>query len=189
MKNSMLPSPPAIDDGNIWTSVHPSDATNAAMSSQTCWCTMALRMMPRLECFRAASNCGFINASRCIGAAASDSATGSTAFNEMKLTSMTTMSGRIGRRLPSNPRMSVSSMETTFGWLQHRFVIGHDQARFDRRLRPGPAFEQTALDQQQVRALAVRGHVAVAARQVQFDARACAEACRPAAMRTQLSNA
>jgi len=43
-------------------------------------------MMPRLECFRGASNCGFINARRCIGAAASDSATGSTAFSEMKLT-------------------------------------------------------------------------------------------------------
>ena len=57
--------------------------------------------MPRLECFRGASNCGLIRASRCIGAAASDSATGSTAFSEMKLTSMTTMSGRCGRRLPS----------------------------------------------------------------------------------------
>src|SRR5215210_422078 len=76
---------------------------------------MALRMMPRLECFRAASNCGFINASRCIGDAASDSATGSTALSEMKLTSMTTMSGRIGRRLPSKSRMSVSSMDTTLG--------------------------------------------------------------------------
>ena len=57
--------------------------------------------MPRLECFRAASNCGLISASRCIGAAASDSAAGSTAFSEMKLTSITTTSGRCGSRLPS----------------------------------------------------------------------------------------
>ena len=73
-------------------------------------------MMPRLECFRGASNCGLISASRCIGAAASDSATGSTAFSEMKLTSMTTMSGRIGSRLPSKLRISVSSIETILGW-------------------------------------------------------------------------
>ena len=72
--------------------------------------------MPRLECFRGASNCGLISASRCIGAAASDSATGSTAFSEMKLTSMTTTSGRIGSRLPSNLRISVSSIETILGW-------------------------------------------------------------------------
>ena len=53
---------------------------------------------------RRASNCGLISASRCIGAAASDSATGSTAFSEMKLTSITTTSGRAGRRLPSKLR-------------------------------------------------------------------------------------
>ena len=29
MKNSILPSPPAIDDGNTWMSVHPSEAANA----------------------------------------------------------------------------------------------------------------------------------------------------------------
>ena len=29
MKNSILPSPPVIDDGNTWMSVHPSDAANA----------------------------------------------------------------------------------------------------------------------------------------------------------------
>jgi len=40
-----------------------------------------------------------VSASRCIGAAASDSATGSTAFSEMKLTSMTTTSGRAGKPL------------------------------------------------------------------------------------------
>ena len=73
-------------------------------------------MMPRLECFRGASNCGLISASRCIGAAASDNATGSTALSEMKLTSITTISGRIGRRLPSKLRISVSSIETILGW-------------------------------------------------------------------------
>ena len=72
-------------------------------------------MMPCLECFRSASNCGLISAKRCIGAAASDSATGSTALNEMKLTSMTTISGRAGSRLPSNFRMSVSSIDTILG--------------------------------------------------------------------------
>ena len=50
-----------------------------------------------------------------MGAAASDSATGSTAFNEMKLTSMTTISGRAGRRRPSKVRMSVSSIDTILG--------------------------------------------------------------------------
>jgi len=50
-----------------------------------------------------------------MGAAASESATGSTALSEMKLTSMTTMSGRAGKRLPSSERMSVSSMETILG--------------------------------------------------------------------------
>ena len=84
MKNSILPSPPVIEDGNTWMPVHPSEAANAAMSSQISWCTIALRMMPRLECFRGASNWGFINASNCIGAAARDSATGSTVFSEMK---------------------------------------------------------------------------------------------------------
>ena len=34
MKNSTLPSPPVIDDGNTWMSVHPSEAANAVMSSQ-----------------------------------------------------------------------------------------------------------------------------------------------------------
>ena len=43
----MLPSPPFIDDGNSWMSVHPSEAANAAISSQIPWCTIALRMMPR----------------------------------------------------------------------------------------------------------------------------------------------
>ena len=196
-------------------------------------------MMPRLECFRGASNCGFINASRCIGAAASDSATGSTAFSEMKLTSMTTTSGRIGSRLPSKfadigllhrndlgmaaqrgmqllapdvdgKHQAGAVGEQHFGEaagrgadvetdvildldrillqrarqldaaardkgmrglrLQHgiggnglgrlrdRLVVGGDEARFDRGLRPRPAFEQAALDQQQIRALAGRGH-------------------------------
>lgn len=96
----MLPSPPGIDDGNTWMSVQPSEAAKAAISSQISWCTIALRMTPRLECLRAASNCGLISASRCIGAAASDSATGSTSLSEMKLTSITTMSGRAGSRLP-----------------------------------------------------------------------------------------
>ena len=96
-------------------SVQPSDVANAEISSQISWCTIALLMMPCLECFRSASNCGLISASRCIGAAASDSATGSTAFNEMKLTSMTTISGRAGSRLPSKLRMSVSSIDTILG--------------------------------------------------------------------------
>ena len=33
-KNSMLPSPPVIEDGNTWMSVQPCEAANAAMSSQ-----------------------------------------------------------------------------------------------------------------------------------------------------------
>ena len=33
-KNSMLPSPPVIDDGNTWISVQPSDVAKAAMLSQ-----------------------------------------------------------------------------------------------------------------------------------------------------------
>ena len=33
-KNSILPSPPVMDDGKTWMSVQPSDAANAAMSSQ-----------------------------------------------------------------------------------------------------------------------------------------------------------
>src|SRR5438105_2218534 len=40
------------------------------------------------------------------------------------------------------------------GWLQNRLVTGHNQAGLDRRLRPCPALEQAAFDQQQVRALA-----------------------------------
>jgi hypothetical protein len=31
MKNSILPSPPVIDDGNTWISVQPSEAANAVM--------------------------------------------------------------------------------------------------------------------------------------------------------------
>src|SRR5258705_12358487 len=75
------------------------------------------------------------------------------------------------------------------GWLHDLLVIGRDETGFDRRLRPGPAFEHAALDQQCVRALAGRGHAALALCHVQLEARAGAEAIRPAAMRAQLSNA
>jgi len=83
-----------IDDGNIWMSLKSERCCETCdVLADLLMHHQRLRMMPRLECFRCASNCGFINASRCIGAAASDSATGSTAFREIKLTSMTTMSG------------------------------------------------------------------------------------------------
>ena len=42
--------------------------------------------------------------------------------------------------------------------LQDRLVIGGDKAGFDRGLRPRTAFEQAALDQQQIGALAGGGH-------------------------------
>src|SRR5260370_39283507 len=75
------------------------------------------------------------------------------------------------------------------GRLNALLVIGRDETRFDCRLRPGPAFEQAALDQQCVRALAGRGHAPRALCHVQLEARAGAEAVRSAAMRTQPSNA
>src|ERR1700678_4536461 len=45
------------------------------------------------------------------------------------------------------------------GGFQHRSVVGDDQTGFDRGLGAGPAFEQPALDQQQVRALAGKTQV------------------------------
>ena len=75
------------------------------------------------------------------------------------------------------------------GWLHDQPVVGRDEARFDRGLRPRSALEQAALDQQHVRALAGRGHAPVAPGQVQLFARVRATACRPAAIRTQVSNA
>ena len=75
------------------------------------------------------------------------------------------------------------------GWLHDQPVVGHDEARFDGGLRPRSALEQAPLDQQHVRALAGRGHSPVAPGQVQLFAPACVEASRPAAMRTQVSNA
>ena len=77
----------------------------------------------------------------------------------------------------------------SLGRLQHRPVIGHDQARFDRGLRARPAFEQPALDQQQVRALAGTGSAWFALGQVQPDAGARVMASRSAAIRTQVSKA
>ena len=61
------------------------------------------------------------------------------------------------------------------GGLQHRLAVGDDEASLDRSLGAGPAFEQSALDQQQVRALA-RGRIAVVPGQVQSDVGAGAEA-------------
>src|SRR5439155_17787573 len=75
------------------------------------------------------------------------------------------------------------------GRLHDPLVIGRDETRFDRGLRPGPGFEQAALDQQCVRALAGRGHAPLALCEVQLEARAGADTIRSAAMRTQLSNA
>ena len=192
-------------------------------------------MMPRLECFRGASNCGLISASRCIGAAASDSATGSTAFSEMKLTSIDDdirphrqplaleaadigffhrndfrvavqrrmqlavpdidgkhQAGAVGEQHLGKTAGGCADIEAdvildldrivlqrarqldaaarhegmrrlrlqhgvdrnALGWFQDRLVIGGDEARLDRGLRAGAAFEQAALDQQHVRALA-----------------------------------
>ena len=254
-----------IGDGNTWMSVHPSEAAKAAISSQTSWCTAASRMIPRLECLRVASNCGLISARRCIGAAASDNATGSTALSEMKLTSMTTMSGRAGSRLPSSdadvglfhgndfgmivqgrvqlPASDVdrehnagavgeqdfreaagrgADVETDvildvdrvllerareldaaardkgmgrlrlqdgvgsdrLGSLQNLLVIGRDETGFDRRARASPAFEQSALDQQQIDAFAGRGHF-----DNSFGLSVSWTPSCPAASRTQVSNA
>ena len=49
----------------------------------------------------------------------------------------------------------------SLGGFQDLLVIGRDEAGFDRGLGPRPAFEQAALDQQQVRALAGRGQLAL----------------------------
>ena len=46
-------------------------------------------------------------------------------------------------------------------WFRHLLVIGSDEAGLDRRARPCPAFEQAALDQQYILALAGRGHQAL----------------------------
>src|SRR5258705_1923262 len=86
-------------------------------------------------------------------------------------------------------RMQHGVRVDALGRLHALLVIGRDETRFDCRLRPGPAFEQAALDQQCVRALAGRGHAPLALCHVQLEARAGAEAVRSAAMRTQLSNA
>ena len=87
-------------------------------------------------------------------------------------------------------RLQYGVRGNAFGWLENRFVIRGDEARFDRGLCPGPAFEQAAIDQQQIGALAGRAHVAVGAGQGQFDAGARAGAARrPAAMRTHVSKA
>src|SRR6202158_3472799 len=75
------------------------------------------------------------------------------------------------------------------GWLHDLLVIGDNEACLNRGLGSGPAVERAAFDQQYVRAFAGRGHAAVALGQVQLEARAGAEAIRPAAMRTTLSNA
>ena len=63
------------------------------------------------------------------------------------------------------------------GGFHDRLVVGGDEAGLDRGLGPRPAFEQAALDQQQVRAFA-RGRIAVVPGQVQPDAGAGAEASR-----------
>ena len=42
--------------------------------------------------------------------------------------------------------------------LGDRLAVGGDEAGLDRRLRPRPAFEQAALDQQEIGAFAGRGH-------------------------------
>ena len=44
-----------------------------------------------------------------------------------------------------------------FGWFRDRPAISGDEARFNRGLRAGAAFEQAALDQQYIRALARGG--------------------------------
>jgi hypothetical protein len=44
-----------------------------------------------------------------------------------------------------------------FGRLEYRFAVRSDKARFDRGLCPRTAFEQAALDQQDIRALAGGG--------------------------------
>ena len=212
---------------------------------------------------RAASNCGLISASRCIGAAASDNATGSTAFSEMKLTSMTTMSGRAGKPLAleradiglfhgndfgmiaqGGMQLPVPDVDREYhagavgeqdfreaagrgadveadvildidrillqrareldaaardegmrrlrlqhrvggdrlGSLQHLFVVGRNEAGLDRGARASPAFEQPALDQQQIDALREDGMGAQSKDQE-------AEVSRAAAMATQASNA
>ncbi len=75
------------------------------------------------------------------------------------------------------------------GWLHDLLVIGRDETCFDRGLRPCPAFEQTALDQQQVRAFAGGGFAAAFLRQVQLDAGKAGDAAKcSAASLTQASN-
>jgi hypothetical protein len=44
-----------------------------------------------------------------------------------------------------------------FGWFRDRPAVSRDEARLDRGLRAGAAFEQAALDQQYIRALARGG--------------------------------
>jgi hypothetical protein len=101
MKNSILPSPPVIDEGNTSMSVQPSEAANAEISSQISWCTIALRMMPRLECFRVRLELRLDQRQAGASGARQRQRHRQHAFSEMKLTSMTTTSGRAGRRLPS----------------------------------------------------------------------------------------
>jgi hypothetical protein len=93
MKNSRLPSLPAIGEGNSATTSQPSARTPAAMSAQTASCTAASRTIPFLMWRLPASNCGLISATSSARGAASASAAGKTSLSEMKLTSTVTMSG------------------------------------------------------------------------------------------------
>ena len=78
------------------------------------------------------------------------------------------------------------------GSLEHRFVIGRNEAGFDRGARPRPAFEQSALDQQKIDALAGREMRSCFALGLKFNldagARRSERRSRAAARATQTSN-
>ena len=58
-------------------------------------------------------------------------------------------------------RLQLGVKRDGLGGLCNGLAVGHDKARFDGSLRPRAAFEQAALDQQNVSALADRGHNAL----------------------------
>jgi len=58
-------------------------------------------------------------------------------------------------------RLQYGVSGNALGGLEDLLVIGRDQACLDRGLGPRPAFEQAALDQEQVRALSGRGQLAL----------------------------